>query len=174
MSTTATDNAPDPMADIPLIHDSEANRTIRNYTLAAMGGGAISHPLFSGLAVTTLQVMMVKSLCDLFGVPFLNRRTNVIINSALGSAATQLVAIASTAIPGVSTPMKGLSGAAISALYTATVGEFYKVHFQKGGTLDNASITDLSKYIVEEYRRGDISLGNLTNPMGTITKMVSS
>lgn len=151
--------------------DKKANKVIRNYTIAATGSGIIPNPVVSAAAITGIQVMLIKKLCELYNIPFTKKRIDVIINSVVGSVVTRLVALATVAIPGVSTPMKGLSGGAIAGLYTATVGEFYKVHFQNGGTLKDASISDISKYFLEEYQRGDISLSSITNPTSIVKTM---
>lgn len=145
------------------LYDDRANKIIRNYSLAASGSGLIPNPLISSTGVTAFQVLLIKDLCELYLVPFSEKKLNVVINSLLGSAAVRLITYATRFIPGISGPMKGLTGATISGIYTATIGEFYKVHFQNGGNLDDASIRDLSEYFVEEYNRGNISLGDITN-----------
>lgn len=150
----------------------KADKAIRNYTIAATGSGIIPIPVVSATAITGIQVMLIKELCRLYNIPFTKKRMNVIINSVIGSMVTRLLALATVAIPGVSAPMKGLSGGAIAGIYTATVGEFYKVHFQNGGTLKDASIGDLSKYFLEEYQRGDISLSSITNPTNMMKRMI--
>lgn len=172
MSNTEVINISNGKAQPKPIFDKKANKIIQKYTLVATGSGFIPFSIISAATVTGIQVMLIKDLCHLYDVPFAKKRINVIINSALGSAATRLIAIAAVAIPGVSTPLKGLSGAAVAGLYTATVGEFYKIHFQKGGTLEDASIGDLTKYFVEEYKRGDLNLSSLTNPVNTIKRAI--
>lgn len=159
--------------DLPL-YDKKANRIIRNYTLAAAGSGFIPVPLLSGAGVTAIQILLIRDLCSLFHVPFEGKNLPVIINSIFGTLATQLAEAAITNIPGLSNSMKGFSGAAIASLYTATVGEFYKVHFQNGGNLGNASIADIGKYFMEEYKRGDISLGSISNPIELAKRLVGS
>lgn len=158
------------VSQIPATHEAQANRIIRNYTIAATGSGIVPIPLISAAAVTGIQVLLIKDLCRLFEVPFNDRQVQVIVNSTLGSVATRIVAMAATIIPGISAPTKGLSGAAISGLFVATVGEFYKVHFQSGGTLEDASINDLRKYFIEEYKRGDISTNSLS-PISMIKRI---
>ena len=114
---------------------------------------------------------MIKDLCSLYHVPFDEKMTTLILNSTIGGVLTKAFSMAvSTVIPG-SSPMVGpdLSGAAISGLYTATVGEFYKVHFDNGGNLQDASIGELANYFMEEIRRGDIGLSSFTNPFKTMT-----
>lgn len=163
-------NTPDSNGSILPLYDTKANKIIKNYTIAATGSGILPIPLVSAAAVTGIQFLLIRDLCKLFDVPFTNKRINVIVNSTLGSIATRLVAMAAVIIPGVSAPTKGLSGAAIAGLYVATVGEFYKVHFQDGGTLEDASLNDLKKYFVEEYKRGDINTSSL-NPINIVKRM---
>lgn len=171
MSTRSVRKTSDNESSIVPLHDERANKIIRNYTIAATGGGFVPVPVVSVAATTGIQFLLVKDLCNLYDVPFTERRVDVIINSALGTIATRLVALVTVIIPGISAPTKGLSGAAIAGLYTATVGEFYKVHFQNGGTLEDASISDLKKYFLEEFRRGDINLSSL-NPVSMIKRML--
>ncbi|MEM1121668.1 MAG: hypothetical protein AAGJ18_14550 [Bacteroidota bacterium] len=152
--------------------EKAANKIIRKYTIAATGSGLIPVPVLSAAVITGIQVLMTKELCALFGVDFENQKASVLLNAALGSAATRVVSMAALVVPGISAPMKGLSGAAIAGVYTATVGEFYKVHFQNGGNLENASIRELASYFVDEYQRGDISLNSIANPRDMFQRMI--
>lgn len=170
MSENNLINLPNGESEIPPIHDERANKIIRNYIIAATGGGIIPIPAVSTAAITGIQFFMVRDLCKLFDVPFTNRKINVLVNAALSSVVTQFAAMATKIIPGVSAPTKGLSGAAISGLVIATVGEFYKVHFQDGGNLDDASIGDLKTYFIEEYKRGDINASSL-NPINVVKRI---
>jgi uncharacterized protein (DUF697 family) len=170
MSENSLIETPNGVSEIPAMHDEKANKIIRNYTIAATGSGLVPIPLISAAASTGIQVLMIRDLCRLFEVPFTSKQINVIVNSALGTIATRIVALATTVIPGISAPTKGLSGAAIAGLYVATVGEFYKVHFQDGGTLEDASINDLRKYFIEEYKRGDINTSSL-NPVSMVKRI---
>jgi uncharacterized protein (DUF697 family) len=155
---------------LPLF-DQEANKILKNYSLLAVGGGVLPNAILSTTVVTGTQIMMLRELCKLYEVPYEEHVVRMIVNAALGSIASRAAAMLVLLVPGISDPMKGLTGGAIAGLYTATVGEFYKVHFQHGGTLENASLNDLSDYIIEEYNRGDINLSKLANPTRTIRDM---
>lgn len=170
MSTPKVINKPDANGTILPLYDVKANKIIKNYIIAATGSGIIPVPLLSGVALTGIQFLMVRDLCRLYEVPYDGKELRMTLNAALGTVVTQLAAMATIIIPGVSAPTKGLTGAAIGGLYIATVGEFYKVHFQDGGNLENASLTDLRKYFVEEYKRGDISTSSL-NPIHIVKRI---
>ena len=154
------------------LNEKQANKIIRNYTIAATGSGIVPIPVVAAAAITGIQVFMIKELCKLYEVPFQENQSGVILNSVIGSVATRILSMASLVVPGISAPMKGVSGAAIAGLYTATVGEFYKVHFQNGGNLENASISDISKYFIDEYKRGDISISSISNPVNVVKRMI--
>ena len=150
-------------------YESEAQSIIRKYTLASTGLGFIPNPIVNVGSTASTQIMMIRELCELFNVPFNKNLAGVALNAVLGSMVTKAAGmLAAIFIPGAK-PMArfNLAGGGISGLYTNTVGEFYKIHFQKGGSLKDASITDLSKYFKEEYERGDIGLNNLS-PMNIL------
>lgn len=156
--------------------DKKAQKIIRKYVLIASAGGLVSMPLVSVGATVTTQVLMIRDLCSLYHVPFDEKMTTLIINSSIGGVLTKAISMAiSTVIPG-SQPTVGIdvSGAVICGLYTATVGEFYKVHFDNNGNLEDASIRDLAKYFMEEIERGDIGLDNFTNPFKTMTNLLKT
>ena len=169
MSKTDTSSKEVPATSL---YDDKANKIIRNYSLAASGSGFIPHPLLSSTGVTAFQILLIKDLCELYQIPFSEKRLNVVLTSVLGSAAVRLITFATRTIPGISKPMEGLTGATISGFYTASIGEFYKVHFQNGGNLDNADFRDLGWYFIEEYNRGSISLNDLTNPQTILERII--
>lgn len=153
-----------------LLHEEEAQRIIRKYTLIAAGGGIFSNFAVSISATTGVQVLMIKELCQLYQVSFDQRMAGVVINSAIGSVVSSGLSFALSSLLPASSPNKGLdlSGAGVASVYTATVGEFYKVHFQKGGNLESVSIMDLGDYFVDEVQKGDIKMRSFSSPFSVI------
>lgn len=155
--------------------EKKAQKIIRKYLLLASAGGLVPVSLVSVGATVTTQVLMIRDLCSLYHVPFDEKMTTLLLNSTIGGVLTKAFSLAlSTLVPGGSVVGPDLSGAAICGIYTATVGEFYKVHFENGGNLQDASIRDLAKYFMAEIERGDIGLNSFTNPFKTITGFVRS
>jgi len=159
-----------PLENIDLLHEDEAQRVIRKYTLMAAGGGLFSNLALSIGTTTGIQILMIRELCHLYGVIFDQRVASVLINSAVGSVVSSGLSVAISSLLSRNSPTSGidLSGAGIASVYTATVGEFYKVHFQKGGTLENVSIMDLGDYFMDEVQNGDIKMRSFTNPFSVI------
>ncbi len=151
--------------------EKQAQRTIRKYVLLASGAGFLGRPLLSSAAIAGLQVMMVRDLCKLFDKPFDHQWLRVAIQSTTSSVFTQLLALGISRIPGMSRMASGFSGAGMAGVYTATVGEYYKIHFQNGGDLTDASLTELGNYFIDEFKRGDLSLTQFTNPLAIVDRM---
>ena len=152
------------------IYENEAQSIIRKYVLMSTGLGFVPNPVLNVGSTATTQILMIRELCDLFKVPFQKELVSVSVSSLFGSAVTKAVGlVAAMVIPGAKPVARlNLAGGGISGLYTNTVGEYYKIHFQKGGTLKDASFSDLGRYFKEEYQRGDIGINSLTNPMSVL------
>ena len=95
----------------------------------------------------------------------------------MGSIITKIITETVSAVV-KSQSMKGfnidITGAAVAGIYTAAVGEFFKLHFQKGGTLDDVKLSDFAEYFLEEIKRGDLSLATFTNPKVLFNHLTSS
>ena len=153
--------------------EKQANAIIRKYTLASTAAGLIPVLGLDVAASATSQVFMIRELADLYHIEHEGKLSQVVMTSALGSAiartATFLIA---AVVPGAKAGLGGgsqIAAAAVSGIYTATAGEFYKLHFRDGGTLDDVNINDFTNYFIDEVKRGDISLSTFTNP----TKLAS-
>ncbi len=151
--------------------ENEAQRLIRSYVIAATGTGFLRNSVISTSGIFIIQMMLIKDLCRLFGVSFNKDLVRATVNSVLGSVMTRGITSALTAIPGFSGSVKGLSGAGIAGVYVATIGEFYKVHFQQGGTLDDVTLGKIGRYFREEIQSGDISIQSIRNPLAIVKRL---
>lgn len=148
------------------VKEQKSLSIIKKYTLISGGAALIPYDFVDVISSTAAQTMMIKELCTVYNVPFSENWVNVAGWSAAGSAIIK-------AVSGVVESMLGnsgmsnrydLSGAAIAAIYTATSGEFYKLHLRDGGTLENIKIGDFVDYFITEIKSGDISMATFTNP----------
>lgn len=145
--------------------DQEALSTIKKYTLIAAGGGLLSNSALSFAVNTGVQTLMIKELCTIYDVNFDSRIVNVLAQSALGSAITSGLSLAFTSItPGGNFAGLNISGAGIASIYTAAIGEYYKTHFEEGGTLENVSLNDIGHQLLDEIQNGDHSVTKMGNP----------
>lgn len=172
--TDYTETAETTNNNLPVLHqrpEERANKVIRKYTVASTGLGFIPNPIANVASTATTQMLMIRELCQIYNVPFQRDIASTTIQSFVGSVVSKAFGfIAAALIPGAK-PLGRLNlvGGGISGLYNNTIGEFYKIHFQNGGTLENASVNDLIRYFKQEYDRGDISLSKITgNPVKII------
>lgn len=173
MNTATLPNVPAPSKNGQK-KTKKADKIIKKFTIISTGSGLIPNPVASVGATVGAQLFMIKDLCELFKVSYEEQQTAVLINSVIGGVLTKAISmVVSTLIPNNSaTNGPDFSGAAICGLYTATVGEYYKDHFQSGGNLENATLSDLGDYFMAEIQRGDIGLSSFTNPSSIMTRLI--
>ena len=64
-----------------------------------------------------------------------------------------------------------ITSAAVAGIYTAGVGEFYKIHLRDGGTLEDVQISDFADHLINEIKKGDLSLATFTNPKALLNHL---
>jgi uncharacterized protein (DUF697 family) len=117
---------------------------VERYANGSAIGGAIPVPLVNATAITALMVRMVKSLSDLYGVPFERNRTRSIIVGLMGGAlptgfATIATSTLSYFVPGLN--LVGLAVASVtSGAYARSIGQLYIEHFESGAAVDFRSL----------------------------------
>jgi uncharacterized protein (DUF697 family) len=117
---------------------------VERYANYSAIGGAIPIPLANAAAITALLVRMVKSLSELYGVPFERTRTRTIVISLMGGALPTGFATIATSTLTYVVPGLNLVGLAISSVtsgaYARNIGQLFIEHFENGATVDFRSI----------------------------------
>ena len=117
---------------------------VERYANGSAIGGAIPVPLVNATAITALMVRMVKSLSDLYGVPFERNRTRSIIVGLMGGALPTGFATIATSTLSYFVPGLNLFGLAIASVtsgaYARSIGQLYIEHFESGATVDFRSL----------------------------------
>jgi uncharacterized protein (DUF697 family) len=120
----------------------QAVAIVERYANYSAIGGALPVPLANAAAITALLVRMVKSLSDLYGVPF--ERTRSIVIALMGGAlptgfATIATSTISLFVPGVN--VLGLAVSSVtSGAYARSIGQLFIEHFENGAAVDFRSI----------------------------------
>jgi uncharacterized protein (DUF697 family) len=129
-------------ADIALRRKAVA--IVERYANLSAVGGAIPVPLVNAAAILALLVRMVKSLSDLYDVPFERNRTRSIVIGLMGGALpTGFSTIATSSltflVPGLN--LVGLAVASVtSGAFARAIGQLYIEHFENGVTIDLRSL----------------------------------
>lgn len=133
----------------------QANDIIRNHVLLAMGASMVPLPGADVIALSGIQMDLVRSLCSNYNVEFSQTQVKAAIGVMIGTSLTKLAAQRLLKfIPGVGSLIGGLALAGVSGASTFALGEVFKAHFESGGTLLNFDLEALKKRYTEMFSRG--------------------
>lgn len=135
---------------------ADANSVIQKNTLWALGLAFVPLPVFDIVAVSGVQVKMLKELSDVYDLPF---RADL-VKKAVGSLASGLGSVAlGTAlggslvklVPGLGTTLGVLSIPVVAAAFTRATGRVFQMHFEAGGTVLNFDPAAMRAYFKSEF-----------------------
>ncbi len=142
-----------------------ANNTIKSFLLGAMGIGLLPYPIVDFIALTALQLGMVKKLSTIYEVEFSQEMGKSFIGSLIGSGTPLLLfkpaASLIKLIPVVGQAVGMLTMPVIAGASTYAVGKVFKKHFESGGTLFNFDPERMRKYYGEKFEEGKKMAGDL-------------
>lgn len=170
-NTTADMNI-DPDDVIELLHetrDVSANSIVKNHIIASLTVGLVPIPLFDLAALSATQMNMLRSLSELYGVPFDDSNSKSLITSLLGGALPVLgvVGLSSFAkiIPGIGSLAGGASLSLTSGAITYAVGQVFIMHFEQGGTLEDFDAKQAQAYFKREMKAGKAFVQDIRNEL---------
>ncbi|HMQ08788.1 MAG TPA: DUF697 domain-containing protein [Saprospiraceae bacterium] len=132
----------------------QANSTIKNHMIWAMGAGFIPVPFADFFAIAAIQLDMVRQLCKIYGVDFTETKGKAFVTSLAGSGFSGLGARAVKFLPGVGSVLGGVTLAVLAGGSTYALGEVFKKHFETGGTFLDFDPERLRKYYDEKFEKG--------------------
>ncbi|GAB4488482.1 MAG: hypothetical protein OHK0019_04900 [Saprospiraceae bacterium] len=133
---------------------AKASEIIKNHVGFSLGAALIPMPGADLLAVSAVQLNMLRSLAKIYGVSFLDSFGKNIISAVAGGSAARLGASLVKAIPGVGTVIGELSMPALSGASTYALGRVVANHFHKGGTLEDFDLKKARKGYESEMENG--------------------
>jgi uncharacterized protein (DUF697 family) len=136
----------------------EADRIITNRVHWSLGAGLVPVPLFDLAALATIQLTTVKSLAEIYDVPFRKDLAKSIITTLVGSALPVAVAgpLAGLMkmVPVVGWTTGALTMCMVGAAATYAVGKVFVKHFESGGTFLDFDATKMREYFAEKFEEG--------------------
>jgi uncharacterized protein (DUF697 family) len=145
-------------ADDPAARIEAGDAIIQKNMVWALGLAFVPLPVFDVVAVTGVQVKMLKELSDVYDLPFsadLVRKSvaalasglgAVVLGAALGGSLVKLV-------PGIGTTLGVLSIPIVAAAFTRAVGRVFRMHFEAGGTVLNFQPAAMREHFKSEFER---------------------
>ena len=110
--------------------NTKAESIIINHVVWSMGAGLVPIPMLDIVAVSAVQLDMVRQLSKVFELDFSETQGKAMITSMTGSTLAKLGARAVIKlIPGIGSIVGGVAMATLSGASTYALGEVYKKHF---------------------------------------------
>ena len=132
----------------------KSSEIIRNHVGFSLGAALIPLPGVDLLAVSGVQLNMLRQLAKLYNVSFFDNLGKTIVSAIVGGSAARLGASIVKAIPGVGTLIGELSMPILSGASTWALGRTVANHLQKGGTLEDLDLTKARKTYETEIEEG--------------------
>lgn len=132
-----------------------ADTIIQNHVIWSMGAGLVPILMADILAVSALQIDMIRQLCRVYDVNFSETQGKAIVTSLTSSTlaragARSLVKL----IPGIGSLIGGVTVSAFAGASTYALGEVFKRHFESGGTILDFDMSRLKNLYKEKFEKG--------------------
>jgi uncharacterized protein (DUF697 family) len=143
------------MSEQNVERSKHAETVIRTHTLAAAAaGGFVRLPVADILAIGAVQLDMIRQLCRVYNIEFAEAQGKAVVSSI--TSATLGKAVAGSAIKFI--PILNLVSAIPNAIFagasTYAVGEVFKIHFERGGTILDFEMERAKKLYKEKFEKG--------------------
>ena len=137
--------------------DKRASELVDRLSLWSGAAGFIPVPFVDIAAVWGVQLHMLRSLAEIYGVPFSENRGKSILTSLAGAVIPATTATASVSVmksvPIIGTAIGALTMPAVAAGATWVIGNVFIKHFASGGTLLDFNPPDYREFIKVQRER---------------------
>ncbi len=133
---------------------AKASEVIKSHVGYSLGAALLPFPGADLLAVTAVQVNMLRQLALVYKISFMDVLGKNIVSAVVGSSAARLGASLVKAIPGVGTVIGELSMPILSGASTWALGRVVANHFHNGGTLEDLDLKSARKKYESEVEEG--------------------
>lgn len=135
-----------------------ADDIIYNHLWFSAVPGFIPVPLLDIVAISAVQLDLVKQLCKFYNEDYDEQRGKAIVMALTGSAMARITGYSARSVL-KTIPMVGwvLGGAAMSlfaASSTYAIGQVFKEHLDAGGTLHNLNPEAFRQFYMQQLEKG--------------------
>jgi uncharacterized protein (DUF697 family) len=141
---------------------ARVDRIIQEHVLWAIGAGLVPLPVLDIVAVTAVQLDMLRQLANLHEVRFTESEGKAWVSALAGNMAARIGANALKLIPGLGSVIGGISMSMIAGGSTYAIGQVAVRHFAKGGTFGDIDMSAARRVYDEELERGKQVAQNLS------------
>lgn len=141
----------------------QARHIVRRNVYWALGAGLVPIPVFDFVALTAVQVKMLKQLSDHYRVEFFDDKAKKIVGSLLAStgslALAGMVGRSLFKLVPVVGQLFGVVGVPLFAgALTQAIGNLFVMHYETGGTLLDFNVEQMRAHFQREFERAKDSV----------------
>ncbi len=138
---------------------AEADALIRRYALYGTAAGLIPSFGLDVIAMTALQVKMIKELANIYEYDVDDQMIRMTITTGVTALGSRLLVNVATAITKAFSPLKFLIGgatqAALSGFMTAEVGKIYQARLANGENPAEITVSEIVNHVVSQVQQGE-------------------
>lgn len=137
---------------------NEALHTIKNHTMTAMGIGILPAPGLDLIALTGVQLNLLRKLGALYGLSLSDETGKKLLGALLSGYLPMVVAapVASILkfIPGVGIAAGVLAQSTVAGATTYAIGKLFLQHFESGGSFLNFKAAEMGDKLRQQVQEG--------------------
>jgi uncharacterized protein (DUF697 family) len=131
-----------------------AEKILKEHVLWSLGAGLLPIPVIDVIAVSFVQLDMLKQLCRLYEKSFSESEGKATLSALTGGTLARLGATMLKALPGIGTIIGGVSMSIMSGASTYAVARVAIRHFESGGAFFDFDLDAAKKVYDEEFEKG--------------------
>ena len=137
---------------------NDSLHTIKNHVIAAMGIGILPVPGLDLIALTGVQLSLLRKVGRLYGHSLTDEAGKKLLGALLGGylplVVTAPLASLLKFIPGVGVAAGVLAQSTLAGATTYAVGKLFAQHFESGGTFLDVKLSDMSSKFKQQVEEG--------------------
>lgn len=138
----------------PMNRKEQAQKIVQNHMLFAGGAGLVPIPGIDMVAVTAVQIEMLRQLSNLYEHNFSENQIKSYLSAFTGGILARLGSSALKGIPVIGTALGSATMALTSSASTYAIGQVFASHYEAGGTNDNFDAEAFRKLYEQELKKG--------------------
>ena len=118
---------------------------IKEHVLWSLGAGLVPIPVLDVLAVTAIQLDMLKQISRVYAQNYSESSGKAMLSAVTGSTFARIGASMIKAIPGIGTILGTVSMPILSGASTYAIGKAVSMHFESGGDFFNINFDSMKQ-----------------------------
>ncbi|WP_051203707.1 DUF697 domain-containing protein [Hugenholtzia roseola] len=132
----------------------QASEIVQKHVLWSMGSGLIPFPIVDSIAVTVVQLDMLRQISHLYGKEFSENIGKSVISLLTSGFLVRQGASFIKAIPILGSVVGGFSFSILAGASTYAIGQVFVQHFESGGDWLNFDTDKFKNFYKEKFEQG--------------------